>query len=607
MRNEYSLKVKLIVSIWMVLIFSLAVPSNYFIQSMEDEAARQYLGHIQEKLRIVDWIVSREPQAYLSPHLDDLLKGLDFLNEERISILNDQGKIIADSRLVPQELKKTPSLINNPEIVQARIQGMGYYPGSDHTGGLEMTNLAVRINSLEDGRNYYLRISTPRSGVHAFFEHISANLWKFVFLSLLLSCIVVYLVITYLTYRLKPMISMAQSMGQGNFRQRIKDSPGREFDPLVEAVNRMADDVEKNVELVSRQKSDLEVIVNGIKDGLAALDNQGRIVSFNRSFQKIFKHLDNLQNKRPLDIFLNAQLQNACDAILKNPREQTLSMEMEIRGFYYDVHLVAPSNQRTIGAIILLHDITALKRLESIRKDFVANASHELRTPLTSIKGYTETLLQNPDIMEQKGPDLLKIVVRNTDNMIRLLDDILQLSRIESIQDKIILEDIDLKQIIIKSWNNCEHYILDKHIRFRTELLEGEHLIVRAEQDYLQHVFQNLFENSIKYVPRQGLIRVLIRDKGKMLWIGIEDNGPGIPESEQQRIFERFYRIRKDRNKVKGTGLGLAICRNILKALGGEIWVESPVSGSDYGCIIWFSLNKSELHPKPGRQTDMNA
>ncbi len=593
MQNEYSLKVKLIVSFWLVLIFSLAVPSNYFIQSVEDEVDRQHLESVRERLRIIDWIISRQFEDLMSGEADTLLKSFDFLDEAEISILNQDGRIIAHSHLSRQEFDGHPSLVNMPEIVRARKEGTGYYLDSNGTNGQTMVHIAVKRDYPGNNGQYYLRISSPHSGMHPFFERISANLWKFVFLSLLLSCIVVYLMVTYLTYRFKPMIKMAKSMGEGNFKQRITESPGREFDPLVEAINRMARDIEKNMEIVSSQKAELETILNGIRDGLAALDTQGRIISFNRSFQDIFRHMDHIQGKRPLEVLLNNQLQKACDGVLGKSDQQTLTMEMEIKDRFYDVHVVAPRDRRTIGAIILLHDITALKRLENIRKDFVANASHELRTPLTSIKGYTETLLDNPKIMEQKGRDLLKVVLRNTDNMIRLLDDILQLSRIESAQDQVALEDVDLMSVVSRAWKNCKHYIQDREVSFETEMLETELVMVRGEGEYLGQVFQNLLENSIKFAPDRGVIRVLVRDHGEMVHIGVQDNGPGIPRSEQQRIFERFYRVKKDKNKVKGTGLGLAICRNIISVLGGEIWAESPVSGQDHGCIIWFSLYKS--------------
>jgi len=594
MQNEFSLKVKLIVSFWLVLVFSLAVPSNYFIQSVEDKVDSQYLQYVQERLEIIQWIISREEEK--SPEkLDSVLKSLDFLDDDQVSVLDAQGMIIADSRLPREEFEGMSSYIDYPEIVRARGE-TGYHTASDYWENDRMLHVATRIDfSSEQGDVGYLRLVTPLSGLHPYFQHVSANLWKFVLLSLLLSSIVVYLVVTYLTFRLKPMIKMAQSIGQGNFQQRIHDSPGKEFDPLVEAINRMAEDVEKSMELVSSQKSHLETIINGIKDGLAALDNQGRIISFNQSFKKIFGHLDTINGKKPVEIFLNNSLQAACDEVLGNSIHQTRTMEMEINEQFYDVHVVSPRDHRSIGAIILMHDITDLKLLESIRKDFVANASHELRTPLTSIKGYTETMLQNPDIMQEKGPELLQVVIKNTDNMIRLLDDILQLSRIESTQDQVALDDVDLAAVIFKSWYNCSHYIEGKNIDFASELEQEGQLLVRGEAEYLAQVFQNLFENSIKFVPMEGFIQVLVRQKGSQAWVGVQDNGPGIPAAEQQRIFERFYRVKKDKKKVKGTGLGLAICKNIIKAFGGSIWVESPVPGSDSGCIVWFSLHKTEL------------
>jgi two-component system phosphate regulon sensor histidine kinase PhoR len=297
--------------------------------------------------------------------------------------------------------------------------------------------------------------------------------------------------------------------------------------------------------------------------------------------------------KKLLEISINPKLQEACNKALKSNTD-IKNLEFSVGSNYYSVNIVVTKKSKDLGAIVVFHDISKLKKVENMRKDFVANASHELRTPLTSIKGYTETLLENEELLKEKGSELLKVILKNTEQMIYLLEDILKLSRIESGKTKFRIEEVDVGKIAQKAWENSQHMVGDKEIVFRGLVKDGCPYVL-ADEEALLLVFQNLIQNSIKFVPKEnGEIRIVCEGKNDKVWIGVEDNGPGIPQEDQGRVFERFYQVKKYRDRgVKGTGLGLSICRNIIRNLNGQIWVQSPVPNKENGCIIWFSLPKA--------------
>ncbi|MFP4108406.1 MAG: ATP-binding protein [Desulfonatronovibrio sp.] len=590
MKNKYSLKIKLIISFWVVLIIALIIPSYYFMHTVEDEIQKETIQSVSGRASILIWSLSGQRFQ----NLEDLNRVVSEVAEtiqDRITIIDNNGLVLVDS-MVPFE--KTDEVENHglrEEFVQAVQEGQGYSVRHSSTVDRHLIYYARKVE-LEPLGTVVVRMATPYTTMDSFFSRVSTGLWQMMLLSLAFTGFLVFFLVRRLTKKLKPMISLTQAIGRGDYQKRITASPGREFDPLVEAINEMASSIENNIELVSSQKMELETILNAMRDSLVALDNTGKIMSFNQSFKNTFSHYNNVFGKRPLEFFYSNELQEYCDEVISSDLVRTKSLEIKFQDRFYDVNIVSPEDRTRIGAILVFHDITSIRRLESVRKDFVANASHELRTPLTSIKGYTETLLENKELLKNKGKEFLEIIIKNTNNMIRLLDDILQLSRIESEPEKITVQNISLQPVVEKAWNNCRHYIQDKDIRFIIEL-DDFCLNVAGEAHYLDHVFQNLFENSIKFTPDKGEIEVLCRSAGDMVHVGVRDNGPGIPRDEQKRVFERFYRVKKIKNLIRGTGLGLSICRNIIRNLGGEIWVESPVPGRNDGCTIWFSLKRA--------------
>jgi two-component system phosphate regulon sensor histidine kinase PhoR len=239
---------------------------------------------------------------------------------------------------------------------------------------------------------------------------------------------------------------------------------------------------------------------------------------------------------------------------------------------------------------VVFHDISELKRLEKVRRDFVANVSHELRTPLTSIKGYAETLLAEEEGVRGDGRSFLEIILKHANHMSKMVDDLLQLARLEARHETLEPGAVDAAEALQSAWKECAALAAAQNVHLENLLLE-EGVTVRADSDQLAQVFRNLLENGIKHSPPGGSVRVSCTLGSETATFQVYDEGTGIPLQAQERIFERFYRVEKNRSDHTGsTGLGLAICRHIIQNHGGRIWVESPPPEANKGSAFFFTL-----------------
>jgi two-component system phosphate regulon sensor histidine kinase PhoR len=257
----------------------------------------------------------------------------------------------------------------------------------------------------------------------------------------------------------------------------------------------------------------------------------------------------------------------------------------------FEVNIVQLGCQEEgIGAIVVFHDISELKRLEKVRRDFVANVSHELRTPLTSIKGYAETILTEGSEDSESAREFLEIILKHSNHMSNMVDDLLQLARLEAREQSIEFKSVNAVDALNSAWLDCSSLAGERSINLEN-LLPEEGVLVRADSEQLEQVFRNLLENAVKYGPLGGTVTIACDFDPVMATFQVTDQGPGIPIQDQPRIFERFYQVEKDRaNHNDSTGLGLAICRHIIQNHGGRIWVESPPQGETRGSAFFFTL-----------------
>ena len=394
-----------------------------------------------------------------------------------------------------------------------------------------------------------------------------------------------FAVIALLSYALirqmdKPVHSLTKAMeaiGEGDYGQRLHFQPKHEFYPLAQSINRMAVLIDQQIQTITEQKQQLEAVFNGMKEGVMVLDSRGRLTSVNRALSEIIPNVARGLGRRPLEVTMSLELQKACDYVLHNGTDlesYPYMLQIALRGGenIYDVGIVRlQDRQGNIGAIVVFHDISELKRLEKVRQDFVANVSHELRTPLTSIKGYTETLLAQTEQDPETLASFLSIILKNTNHMVKMVDDLLHLASLDAQTGSVKATPVNAAEALGVAWKACAPLADAKAVSL-VHSLPGQGLEVSVDFDQLVQVFRNLLENAIKYSPSGDNIEVGYENDGKRVTINVQDNGPGIPKQHQQRIFERFYRVEKHRGNLPGsTGLGLSLCRHIIVNNGSRI------------------------------------
>ena len=401
--------------------------------------------------------------------------------------------------------------------------------------------------------------------------------------------------------------SAADSIGQGNVKVLPQFHPGHYFYPLAKSIRENAERVESYIQTITEQKLQLESILDGIEEGILLLNSAGRIDSSNRAARSMFSSIPELKGRRPLEVIRSPELQAACNRVLENEIHSFHSEVTIGADRFYHVHIVRIEQSKDeYGAIIALHDISELKRLEKVRRDFVANASHELRTPLTSIKGYTEVLMS-----EESDPDVrnscLEVIFKNTNHIIKMVNDLLQLAKVEDYDTIMDIRPVRADEALIEAWKACAPAAEQRSVSLQNDL-PPDGPMVQADFDQLVQVFRNLLENAVKYSPPGGKVEVFSLAQSGKVTIGVSDNGPGIPKKDQQRIFERFFRVERHRGKEAGsTGLGLAICRHIIRNHGGTIWVESPRKGMSSGSTFFFTLPPAEREDAVGKLSEQTG
>lgn len=332
----------------------------------------------------------------------------------------------------------------------------------------------------------------------------------------------------------------------------------------------------------------LETIAREMKTGVLVLNTSGCALYANPFFLKSFPVDGGVEGKEVKEIIRNPSLLNTVKGFIEKRGGKSEDIEINEASRFFNVHLVPIKEKGDFSLLLFLQDITEEKRVETIKKDFVANVSHELRTPLASIKGYSETLIDGGMDDKETLKEFLKIIDRHATRMSRLIDDLLTLSRLESHQMTIVSAPVDLKDLILSITTGFEKQARDKGIRLNSEIPDNLPRVL-GDRDRLEQVVVNLLDNAIKYTPSGGSVAVTACKSDGAVVVDIKDTGIGIPAGDIPRIFERFYRVDKARSReLGGTGLGLAIVKHIIQVHNGRLHVESiPGRGSTFS----FSLN----------------
>ncbi len=425
---------------------------------------------------------------------------------------------------------------------------------------------------------------------------------SFLFSSLLSFFIVLplaYLILKFVTQPIQAVTDLANRVASGRLDQGVPAESDDELGRLSKAINEMSLQLQNKIEEISREKDYLQTLLRGIMEGVLVVDARGRILMVNNALRQLLSLPPHVEDRTPLEIIRNAELERTLRQVLQDGENTTLELTLpapEGKTFEVNVVSISPSpagmlkeDEGRRGVIAVFHDITRLKELEKIRRDFVANVSHELRTPLTTIKGYAETLLEGA-LKEDVASHFVQVIKRHSDRLEKIVEDLLILSRIESKEFQLKMEPLSASDLIGDVLDFIKEPLNKKKISVSVDEIPPT-LLVFGDRQYLEQVFTNILDNAIKYGHERGRIVISATERDQReVEISVKDDGIGIPKEDLLRVFERFYRVDKGRSHdLGGTGLGLSIVKHIVQAHGGRIWVESQLGE---GSTFYFTLPK---------------
>ena len=512
----------------------------------------------------------------------------------RTTLINGQGRVLADSETDPSDLSTLENHADHPEISAVRQQGRGTSVRYSNTQDIEVLYVATAVPEIGD-ENFVLRLALPLRDMGHIKQRISQAIWMTSILGLCLALLLAYATSRYISRPILDAIWFVRNIASGRLKHRtLRVGSTRELRDLGTALDDMRRQIQTHIGQITLEKSRLEAVLTSITEAILVTDQSGRILMGNGTFEKLFGVSDAIEGRMPIELVRHRDVQDAIEQTLKTGQVVFLDLtRSDSRERHFDVQ-IAPilQDDHMAGSVTIFYDITELRRLERIRKDFVANVSHELRTPLTTIKGCAATLADGALDNREAAQRFVQMINTHADRLHNLIEDILDLSRIESGALPLKTGVYPVQEIVDSVVGQIRPQAKEKTLTIEIDAKENAQ--VQCDRKLIEQALLNLLDNAVKYTPEGGKIWIQTRDFKHVentqtrIALEVKDTGIGIPLSDMDRIFERFYRVDKGRSRAMGgTGLGLSIVRHIMDAHGERVYVESEQGkGSTFGLTL---------------------
>jgi two-component system phosphate regulon sensor histidine kinase PhoR len=541
-----------------------------------------FLDRTAADLKTRALLVEKQIAAHLTPldaaAVDAICKEIGKHSATRITVILPSGQVIGDSR-------ETPQLMDNhagrPEIASALKGETGMSRRYSKTLMQRMMYVAIPLKNGQTTSGV-IRISLPTTSIDRELRSIQIKIALGGLLIALIAAGISLLISRRISRPIEEMKKGADHFAEGDLTHRLTAPDSEELASLAEALNQMAAQLDRRIETIMSQRNELETVLASMLEGVIAIDNEERIINLNSAAVGLFDSKpENCRDRNLQEVIRNSALQQFVrqSIISQVPKEDDISL-------YHNgektLHLhsspLLDANKERIGTLVVFNDVTHLRRLENMRRDFVANVSHEIKTPLTAIKGFVETLHQGSVDNPEEAKRFLGIIQKHVDRLSSIVEDLLSLSRIEQEDEvkTIKLEEGFIKDVFRSAILICRPKAEEKNITVIS--LCDEPISARFDAMLLEQAVVNLLDNGIKYSEPERTIYLKAERDNSEIKISVVDQGLGIAKKHLPRLFERFYRVDKARSrKMGGTGLGLAIVKHIAQAHGGSVSVESTL------------------------------
>lgn len=521
----------------------------------------------------------------------------------RVAIISPDGRVLASAPPAPDDIENQASL---PEVADAVAKGSGRAIRHSDVTGRDTVYCAVR-NATASGTFMILRFALPVGAVDEVLGSFRQKLWGASFFILLVAGGVALLFSRSFTDRVERLKEFSRRVAEGDFRPLLRDGTGDALEALGIALNRTASRLDRTIHTLTEERNLSSAILGSMVEGVAVVNGAERLVFANQGFAEILGlDVPPIAGSPLLEVVRQTELIEAVRQVLGGEtRVQAEIVTGTLRQHFFATTVAAVRAGDTSGAVVVLHDITELRKLERVRRDFVANVSHELRTPLTAIQGFAETLLAGAIDDPQNRTRFLEIILEHSRRLARLTEDLLMLSKMDAERLELEIRSLSVEQLMESCLETSQHRAVEKNLQV---LLEPPPNLpeVAGDRRRLAEVLQNLLDNAIQYTPARGKITLSAEVKGNEVIVTVSDTGIGIPRADQPRIFERFYRVDVARSReAGGTGLGLSIAKHLVEVHGGRLWVESEVGkGSSFHFSVPIFNAQGEAVQEGSRNTE---
>ena len=541
-----------------------------------------FLDQTAADLKTRALLIEKQIVTYLAPldaaAVDTICKDIGQHSATRITVILPSGKVIGDSRETPQQMDNHA---NRPEIAAALKGTIGMSRRYSNTLMQKMMYVAIPLQR-DQAPFGVIRVSLPTTSIDQELQSIQIKIALGGFFIALIAAGISLLISRRISRPIEEMKKGADHFADGDLTHRLATPVSEELASLAEALNQMAAQLDHRIKTIVRQRNELETVLASMLEGVIAVDNDERIINMNTAAAEFFHcNSDECRGRALQEIIRNSALQQFVRKSISSQVPKADDLSLYQRG-EKTLHLqsspLLDANKEHIGALVVFNDVTQLRRLEEMRRDFVANVSHEMKTPLTAIKGFVEILHQGSVDSPQEAKRFLGIIIKHVDRLSSIVKDLLSISKIEQEDEG---KTIELKKGYIQDVFHaaiqiCRSKAEEKNIKINPVC--EEQIAASFDATMLEQAVVNLLDNAINYSEPEGAIDLKAHRNDSEIHISVTDQGIGIAKKHLPRLFERFYRVDKARSrKMGGTGLGLAIVKHIAQAHGGNITVKSKL------------------------------
>ena len=508
----------------------------------------------------------------------------------RVTFILNNGKVIGDSSLDINQIRVAENHTDRAEISQALKNGSGWISRYSDTLNQDLLYFAIQDGNLSNPN--IIRISVPLN----YLESATATLQ----VSIILLFVVVFIVsvfaslvaANYLYSNIEELAEAATNIAEGDYKKRdIKALPTQrvdEFGTVARSISQISEDLKSQIKMIAKQRDQFGLVLDDLGEGILVTNQQGDIV-YNNEQSLIILNTNDLDKQNISS--LNLPAINYLFNRVTNKKRADIEFEIELQDKSTRWVLGSMNQSKTTGEYILVvHDITQLRQLNSMRRDFISNLSHELRTPVSVIMANSETLLNGALDNKKDAKIFAKAILHNSERLSSMVSDLIDLSRIEYGDLKLNIKGIDFNDFMESFLVSMKSVAKKRDIELK---YSPDHQgLLSADTQALERIMNNLLDNAYKYSDEGTLVEVSTKDQGKMVKVMVADSGVGVSDEDQEHIFDRFYRTASARaSDNKGSGLGLAIVKNLINSLNGEVGIEPKKTS---GSVFWFTVPKSK-------------